>query len=78
MSIPYRTRQKLNRIGLVDKKDEYPSKLSGGQKQRIAIVRALVMNPITSGLIFSTFFIGLSVRRYAFFSKRQKLLLYTY
>ena len=35
----------LERIGLVDKKDEYPSKLSGGQKQRIAIVRALAMNP---------------------------------
>ena len=35
----------LDRIGLVDKKDEYPSKLSGGQKQRIAIVRALCMNP---------------------------------
>ncbi|MGB4440010.1 MAG: ATP-binding cassette domain-containing protein, partial [Sedimentibacter sp.] len=28
----------LERIGLADKKDEYPSKLSGGQKQRIAIV----------------------------------------
>ncbi len=35
----------LERIGLLDKKDEYPSKLSGGQKQRIAIVRALAMNP---------------------------------
>ena len=35
----------LQRIGLYDKKDEYPSKLSGGQKQRIAIVRALAMNP---------------------------------
>lgn len=35
----------LNRIGLYDKKDEYPSKLSGGQKQRIAIIRALAMNP---------------------------------
>lgn len=35
----------LKRIGLYDKKDEYPSKLSGGQKQRIAIVRSLVMNP---------------------------------
>ncbi len=35
----------LNRIGLYDKKDEYPSKLSGGQKQRIAIVRALCMDP---------------------------------
>lgn len=35
----------LKRIGLEDKRDEYPSKLSGGQKQRIAIVRALAMNP---------------------------------
>ena len=35
----------LHRIGLYDKKDEYPSKLSGGQKQRIAIVRALAMDP---------------------------------
>ncbi len=35
----------LERIGLADKKDEYPSKLSGGQKQRVAIVRALCMNP---------------------------------
>ncbi len=35
----------LDRIGLLDKKDAYPSTLSGGQKQRIAIVRALMMNP---------------------------------
>jgi polar amino acid transport system ATP-binding protein len=35
----------LKRIGLEDKKDEYPSKLSGGQKQRVAIARALAMNP---------------------------------
>ena len=35
----------LVRIGLYDKKDEYPSKLSGGQKQRIAIIRSLCMNP---------------------------------
>ncbi len=35
----------LHRIGLYDKKDEYPSRLSGGQKQRIAIIRALAMNP---------------------------------
>ena len=37
--------QLLNRIGLLDKRDEYPSKLSGGQKQRVAIIRALAMNP---------------------------------
>ena len=35
----------LERIGLSDKRDEYPNKLSGGQKQRIAIVRSLAMNP---------------------------------
>ena len=35
----------LERIGLSDKKDEYPAKLSGGQKQRIAIVRSLAMKP---------------------------------
>ncbi len=35
----------LSRIGLLDKRDEYPSKLSGGQKQRVAIVRSLMMNP---------------------------------
>ena len=35
----------LNRVGLLDKADEYPNMLSGGQKQRIAIVRALAMDP---------------------------------
>ena len=35
----------LERIGLPEKKDEYPGKLSGGQKQRIAIIRALCMEP---------------------------------
>lgn len=35
----------LDRIGLADKADAYPSTLSGGQKQRIAIIRALAMNP---------------------------------
>ena len=35
----------LNRIGLLDKKDEHPGRLSGGQKQRLAIVRALAMEP---------------------------------
>ena len=37
--------QLLERIGLPEKRDEYPSRLSGGQKQRIAIIRALAMNP---------------------------------
>lgn len=35
----------LDKVGLLDKKDEYPRKLSGGQKQRLAIVRALAMKP---------------------------------
>ena len=35
----------LERIGLADKKDEYPAMLSGGQKQRVAIIRALAMDP---------------------------------
>lgn len=35
----------LNRVGLLDKKDAFPSQLSGGQKQRIAIARALAMKP---------------------------------
>ena len=35
----------LERVGLLDRKNDYPRQLSGGQKQRIAIVRALCMNP---------------------------------
>ena len=35
----------LERVGLPDKADEYPSRLSGGQKQRVAIARAIVNNP---------------------------------
>ena len=35
----------LDRVGLKEKADAYPSQLSGGQKQRIAIVRSLAMNP---------------------------------
>lgn len=35
----------LERVGLKDRADAYPSQLSGGQKQRVAIVRALAMNP---------------------------------
>lgn len=35
----------LERIGLLDKANSYPSMISGGQKQRIAIVRGLAMNP---------------------------------
>ncbi len=35
----------LDKVGLSDKRDEYPSRLSGGQKQRVAIARALCMEP---------------------------------
>jgi polar amino acid transport system ATP-binding protein len=40
-----RARELLNRIGLLEKADEYPDRLSGGQQQRVAIARALAMNP---------------------------------
>lgn len=35
----------LSKVGLYDKRDEFPNRLSGGQKQRVAIARALAMNP---------------------------------
>ncbi|PGT87678.1 MULTISPECIES: amino acid ABC transporter ATP-binding protein [Bacillaceae] len=35
----------LNKVGLLEKANEYPNRLSGGQKQRVAIARALAMNP---------------------------------
>ena len=35
----------LEKVGLWDKRDEYPSRLSGGQQQRVAIARALAMKP---------------------------------
>ncbi|CAH2214939.1 amino acid ABC transporter ATP-binding protein [Tepidibacter aestuarii] len=35
----------LEKIGLIDKKDSYPSKLSGGQQQRVGIGRAMVVSP---------------------------------
>ncbi|MDF2722687.1 MAG: peptide transporter ATP-binding protein [Paenibacillus sp.] len=40
-----RAMQLLEKVGLWDKADVYPSKLSGGQMQRVAIARALAMNP---------------------------------
>ena len=38
-------RRLLERVGLADKLDSYPSQLSGGQQQRVAIARALAMQP---------------------------------
>jgi ABC-type polar amino acid transport system ATPase subunit len=38
-------RDLLERVGLADRMDYYPSKLSGGQQQRVAIARALATNP---------------------------------
>ena len=35
----------LDKVGLSEKRDEYPGRLSGGQKQRVAIARALTMEP---------------------------------
>lgn len=35
----------LRKVGLLEKRDNYPSRLSGGQKQRVAIARALAMEP---------------------------------
>ena len=35
----------LHKVGLFEKRDEYPGRLSGGQKQRVAIARALTMEP---------------------------------
>ncbi len=35
----------LQKVGLMNKIDQYPSRLSGGQQQRVAIARALAMNP---------------------------------
>jgi ABC-type polar amino acid transport system ATPase subunit len=40
-----RAEKLLDKIGLLEKKDAYPSQLSGGQQQRVAIVRALAMQP---------------------------------
>ncbi|MGF1575206.1 MAG: amino acid ABC transporter ATP-binding protein [Cyanophyceae cyanobacterium] len=40
-----KARDLLDRVGLADKADVFPSKLSGGQKQRVAIARSLAMEP---------------------------------
>ncbi len=38
-------RRWLDRVGMLDRQDHYPSQLSGGQQQRVAIARAIAMNP---------------------------------
>jgi polar amino acid transport system ATP-binding protein len=38
-------RENLEKVSLLDKKDQFPSQLSGGQQQRIAIARAMAMKP---------------------------------
>jgi len=39
------SRELLNKVGIIEKVNEYPEKLSGGQQQRVAIARALAMKP---------------------------------
>jgi len=40
-----RAHKYLDKVGILSKKDEYPSRLSGGQQQRVGIARALAMEP---------------------------------
>ncbi len=40
-----RSEELLQLVGMIDKKDQHPSRLSGGQQQRVAIARALAMRP---------------------------------
>jgi ABC-type polar amino acid transport system ATPase subunit len=40
-----KARQLLQKVGIPEKENEYPSRLSGGQQQRVAIARALAMDP---------------------------------
>ena len=40
-----KTKEVLEKVGLLDKINNYPNELSGGQKQRVAIARAMALNP---------------------------------
>lgn len=42
---PMDAEEALKRVGLLDRKDNYPTQMSGGQQQRVSIARALVKNP---------------------------------
>jgi len=42
---PLKPMEVLRQVGLVDRKDNFPSQLSGGEQQRVAIARALAKNP---------------------------------
>lgn len=44
-SSPLDAKDMLEKVGLLDRKDHFPSQLSGGQQQRVAIARALAKNP---------------------------------
>lgn len=44
-NIEKRALELIERVGLLEKKDNYPCELSGGQQQRVAIARALALNP---------------------------------
>src|SRR5690606_31568483 len=44
-AIEKKTEELLEKVGLLSKVHELPSRLSGGQKQRVAIARALMLNP---------------------------------
>ena len=41
----HRAMELLGMVGMLDKKDQHPTRLSGGQQQRVAIARALAMRP---------------------------------
>ena len=44
---PLEMKEILEKVGMWDKKDKFPSQLSGGEQQRVAIARALIKNPKT-------------------------------